>query len=265
VSQREAYDAAKAQFPRLSISFEEFVSRATSLNVSSDNATARAADLCLAWSAGLGDPWAVDFIEANMVATVHSRLRARGAPAATADDVMQTVRAKLLVDRPPRILMYNGTAPLAHWMFVIATRSLIDERRKNRTPDVNMLVDHLVSPTPLPTDLPIDGGLREQARAALKEQLQALPARDRNVLRLHFLEGVSVDAIARTFGVHRVTVARWLWRAGDAIRDGLKETFRDRFGVASQDFDSLVRRLPSQLDYNLSSALELPEPTERKA
>ncbi|HEY0870616.1 MAG TPA: hypothetical protein VGD55_09475, partial [Acidothermaceae bacterium] len=63
-------------------------------------------------------------------------------------------------------------------------------------------------------------------------------------------------SISRMFRVHRVTVARWLWRAGDLIQNGLRQTFRDRLGVASQEFDSLARRLPSRLDYDLSSALE---------
>ena len=58
----------------------------------------------------------------------------------------------------------------------------------------------------------------------------ALP-RDRAILRLHVVEGVSIEKIAASYGVHRVTVARWVWTAGETLLDGLRGRFREKFGI----------------------------------
>jgi hypothetical protein len=75
------------------------------------------------------------------------------------------------------------------------------------------------------------------------------------VLRLHFLENESVDSIARRMGVHRVTVARWLWASGEQVLGNLRQRFHDDFGVVAPDFDSLVRLVRSTMTVDLRDLL----------
>jgi RNA polymerase sigma-70 factor len=51
---------------------------------------------------------------------------------------------------------------------------------------------------------------REAFREALQEALAMLTAREKTLLRLHFLDGMNIDALGTVFQVHRATVARWL-------------------------------------------------------
>ena len=60
------------------------------------------------------------------------------------------------------------------------------------------------------------------------------------MLRLHLVEGMSLKAIASARGVHRVTVARWVWNAGEILLEGLRRHFSERgrvygFGAALGD------------------------------
>jgi len=66
-------------------------------------------------------------------------------------------------------------------------------------------------------------GLRQQART-LERALSKLPARQRTVLVLRYLEGMGVGEIAETMGVGPGTVKTHLVRALRRVRAGWKET-----------------------------------------
>jgi RNA polymerase sigma-70 factor, ECF subfamily len=96
---------------------------------------------------------------------------------------------------------------------------------------------------------------KREMEPAIRKLVPQLSAGDRAVLRLHFVEGVSVDKIAASYGVHRVTVARWVWNAGEALLDALRARFREKFGTVPAEFDSLARLARSQLSVDLAGLL----------
>ena len=88
---------------------------------------------------------------------------------------------------------------------------------------------------------------RERLRTVLTAAIEALPARARLLVRLHHLEGVTLDALARMHAVHRATVARWLAGAREAMLAELER-------AAAEDAE-LARDLASatsQLELSLS-------------
>ena len=56
---------------------------------------------------------------------------------------------------------------------------------------------------------------------ALRDAVGQLSSRDRNLLRLHYVSGISLDAVARMYHVHRATVVRWLAAIRDEIEGNL--------------------------------------------
>jgi RNA polymerase sigma-70 factor (ECF subfamily) len=107
-------------------------------------------------------------------------------------------------------------------------------------------------------DLEVDylkGHYRAVFEAALKETLTELPVQQRNVLRLSFVEGLSIDEIGALHGVHRATAARWIAAAREAILDGTRRRLRSDLSLSDSEFDSVVRLVQSQLEVSLRGAL----------
>ncbi len=61
-------------------------------------------------------------------------------------------------------------------------------------------------------------------REALRPLLQALPARERRIIALRFVRGMSQSQIAAEVGLSQMHVSRLLARSLATLRDGLTET-----------------------------------------
>ena len=133
--------------------------------------------------------------------------------AADVDDIAQEVFLRLLrydrsdlVEHPQAYLFKVAMNVSAEW----ATRS---SHRRQHSPD---WVDTLVDPTT--PDAEVETHLEGQA---LAEALRALPPRPREVLRLHFAEGLTYDGIAKRLHVSRRIVKRDVIRAYATLREWL--------------------------------------------
>jgi RNA polymerase sigma-70 factor (ECF subfamily) len=175
------------------------------------------------------------------------------------DDITQLVREKLFVagaDRPARILEYGGKGPLVSWLRAVIVRSAIDFRRHEGlepqpTDDGEPLVD-----AAQPSDDPELENIRARYavpfREALRDAVRALDADERNALRLHVAEDLSLDDIARIYGVHRATVARWIQSARDTLLKRTKRLLEERLRLSPHEFESLVRLCQSRLELSFS-------------
>jgi RNA polymerase sigma-70 factor (ECF subfamily) len=172
-------------------------------------------------------------------------------------DVLQTVRERLFAGLAPRIGAYNAAGPLEQWIKVVAIRTAIDMHRKEAAAPraESAWLETVVRAGGDATALLMRAEYKSELEIAIREQVAALSARDRAVLRLHVLEGVSIEKIAISYGVHRVTVARWVWTAGEGMLDGLRQRFQERFGIVPHELDSLARLARSQLSLNLAELL----------
>jgi len=90
-------------------------------------------------------------------------------------------------------------------------------------------------------------------QAALREAIDGLPPRDRVILRMHLVDGLSIDRIAQPYGVHRATAARWLADVREAILVRVHERLATALGdVESDQLKSLGRLVASQLHLSLA-------------
>jgi RNA polymerase sigma-70 factor (ECF subfamily) len=175
------------------------------------------------------------------------------------DEVRQVLWQRLFVGTPaqaPRILSYAGRGPLAGWIAVAAQRIALDLRRDaaraaGSDPDAEQLLPS--------SDHPEAEYLRLRYRAefetAVSEALRALPDRDRLLLRLATVSGLTHEQIANIYKVNQSTVTRWIARARDEVLESTERVMCGRLGVPRTEFRSLAGLLLSRIDLSVSRVL----------
>jgi RNA polymerase sigma-70 factor (ECF subfamily) len=159
---------------------------------------------------------------------------------------------------PPKIASYAGRAPLDRWLRVAAQRiALMWLRQSDAEARARRGIAVAPPANPLPPELTY---LKERYRGdferALADALGRAPERDRALLRLHVINGVSVEKVGRMYGVSQATASRWLAAARRGLLDDMKATLRSRLGVSSAEVASLADLVASRLDLSLSMVLE---------
>ena len=83
---------------------------------------------------------------------------------------------------------------------------------------------------------------------ALEHALQALDERDRALLRLYFVEGMSLATLGRIYHVHESTMARRI----QALRARLLDGVKGELSIGTTSVHDLHALVESQLDVHLS-------------
>jgi RNA polymerase sigma-70 factor len=143
---------------------------------------------------------------------------------------------------------------------------VIDQRERSQPPAEQVLAlrrdrqdrdvagDSLVEEEPRPAPV-----LGDEGEAALEAASARLPARQRTILRLHYVDGLTVDQIGAIYGFHRATAARRIADARDDLLEATREELRGKLRISDSDFDSLVRLVRSQIEISLPSFLATPD------
>ncbi|HXU71723.1 MAG TPA: sigma-70 family RNA polymerase sigma factor [Polyangia bacterium] len=249
--------SARAAWPKVALAAADFARALAERMGPEEDALAalaqlRAGDVYLAAAVAADAPGAIAAFEETILSRVPSFLGRGGASATTIDEVKQLLRIKLLVgdaDRPPRIRQYSGRGALESWVCAAAIRAARDLHRadERRRDDGSEDLDVLAA-----SDDPELESLRRRYRAdfraALREAIGALAPRQRTLLRLHFFERVTTVELGRLYGVNQSTTSRWLTEARTTVLDGVRARLREKLGVSTSEFDSLVGLLHSRLD-----------------
>ncbi len=221
-------------------------------------------DLALARAAGSGDARAIALIEARYFGDVGPILARIARGTASRDELEQRLRERLFVstpERPAGILGYAGRGDLRGFLRVAMTRAalnLVTRTGRDKPSD-----DDLFDAIPDVGDDPEVRHLRDrcqaEVRAAFRAAIAALTPRERNLLRHAFLDGLGIDALARVYGVHRATAARWLATARAGLLEHLQADLRARLKIEASEIESLLRWARSGIELSLDNGFE-PEP-----
>ncbi|MBI5481701.1 MAG: transcriptional regulator, partial [Deltaproteobacteria bacterium] len=114
----------------------------------------------------------------------------------------------------------------------------------------------LRSPAPDPEVDYLKTRYGEEFRAAFRATLGALSQDERNLLKLHYLDGLNIDEIGVAYRVHRATVARWLAQARERILGETRRRLAERLDAGSKDVDSVLALVRSQLDISIYNVLK---------
>jgi len=218
------------------------------------------ADLYLCCAALLRVDEAIRILCGGLHDTITKSLRAIEPSSSFVAEVEQRFWSVALVgpiDGPPKLASYAGRGPLSGWVGVAAQRlaltTMRHESAERRAVASAAAEARIASADPELAFL--KGDLRDAFQGALQRALQILDDRQRMVYRLHLVDGLTVERIARTYGVVRSTVTRWLTEARVAIVREVKRQLRDEMRLPPEEFDSVARLLASQLDLSVSRIL----------
>jgi RNA polymerase sigma-70 factor (ECF subfamily) len=172
------------------------------------------------------------------------------------DDVQQRFWDSVLVgtiSTPPRLSIYSGHGALAGWVGVGAQRvALMMRRHEQAEGRARDAAEHGDAASHDPELAFIRDRYLDQFRAATQKALDTLDDRERMIFRLHVVDGVTIDRIARGYGVSHSTVSRWFGSARAKVVEEVERVIREELDISPADFDSLKRLVISQLDVSLS-------------
>lgn len=249
------WSEAQTCWPELSIDAQAFFKTIRDLGVRRVEPS-RAADLVLTCACLLQDPAALELFERDVVARVVPALSRVDPRPEVVDEACQLTRAKLLVaegGRRARLSEYRGDAPLWLWVKSVAVRVMVDLARatqRHAPADAAALEARLVSSGALDVAL-----FREQHHAvvshALVEALSMLSTREQNLLKLAFVDGLSVDRIGLVYGTSRATAARWVAAARERLKTQVRALVANRLELSSEELESFFTSLEFSLDRSL--------------
>ncbi len=219
-----------------------------------------AGDLLLTWSTARGMPEAVAAFEAEHGAEIDRGLR-KVDPVGY-DDLGQMLRERLCVGSSggrARLLDYAGRGPLLHWLRVTVVRMRVDLlRRRSRQPIESRAADSLLAAAAGRDDPELAylrGHYGELLKQAFARALAGLDAEQRSLLRQHVVGNLAATQIAGIYGVHHVTVKRWLARARELLWRNTRREVMLALGLSRHQFDSIVRLVNSELDLSVARLL----------
>ncbi len=249
--------AARAAWPDLAASGEGFARHLASHLPAGQPAGAwldsiRAADGWLAFACLSGVDGAVATFEATFAATIAQALATQRLGDAQAADVAQAVREKLFVAPPgvtAKIGDYAGRGALGGWLRAVVVRAAVDHLRREARRCRAAATSAPPGPSPTPRwVISSTATARSSMRRASRDALVALGAPERNLLRLHFVDGLSLEQVADLLHVHRATAARRLAAARAAIFGEMRRRIQEQLAIDDDEFHSLAGLVQSQLD-----------------
>lgn len=249
---------AKAHWPAVRLSDEAFLSHLrTRTRGGTPLEQLRGPELYLACACLAGDPAALAALDQHFIARVDKAVEGVDPSRAFVDEVRQQVRERLLVGPQPKLAEYSGLGSLQGWLRTVALRLALNQKREGAR---EVQDEGLLEALPFAgRDLELDY-VRAQHRpdfaAAFREGLASLDARARNVLRLSYVDRLTIDQIGTMYGAHRATAARWLAAARDELMERTRERLAERLKLTQSDLRSLLGALQSNLEISLNRLLE---------
>lgn len=214
-------------------------------------------EVALALACARGAPRALARLEAEYFPTVHRALRAMKLGGDLEAEVLQDVRTKLLVPDggPARIVGYAGRGSLHGLLKVTATRTAISMLRKaGREGLGDDAIVEAVGETD-PELAYLKARYRAVFREAFEEAVAALEPRERNLMRLHFLRKVTLEALADMYGVHRATIVRQLAKVRDELDRTTQRSLRGRLGANEREVEQVMELIRSRFDVSVERLL----------
>jgi RNA polymerase sigma-70 factor (ECF subfamily) len=207
-----------------------------------------------------GDAAAIACFDATVSHAVARSLRGASAPGESVDDLQQRLRVRLFVGdagRTPAIASYGGRGSLVAWVRVMATRMRIDAERK--ASDVAMPSLGGAEAATIANDPELAylaAHCREAFAAAFRTAFDVLTPRQRNMLRMHLVGGISATAIAQVYAVHAASAKRWLADARAQLVLGVESELRKRLGADTRELESVLRLVRSRLEISVRRLID---------
>jgi RNA polymerase sigma-70 factor (ECF subfamily) len=219
----------------------------------------RGPDLVLACACAAGDTRAITALETRFQADVKRAFKRLRTANIAFDDFLQVFRQKLLAAPNAKIAEYGGLGDLRAWLRVVATRTALDLVRAQRRVE-RPTADDAILAVPTPADDPDLAYLKnvygKEVALAIEAAAKELAPEERNVLREHYAQGLTIDQIGAVHGIHRATAARRVQRARETLVASARRLLGEKLGVSESELDSVMRLVQSELRISVKRVLE---------
>jgi RNA polymerase sigma-70 factor (ECF subfamily) len=260
----EALRAARQAWPDLDVPPEVFAAHlATRTSPPPLAAPAigalRAADLYLACACLRGDARAIAAFEGRYYREIDRVLGRLGLAPTIADDLKGVVRERFFFpkdgERSP-LTTYSGRGRLDAWVRAIAasTAHTVLRAARREAPEERAL--DVAVPNSDPELAYLKATFAAEFKAAFAEAVEALSIRERNLLRQHALDGLSIDQLGALYRVHRATAARWVVDVRARLLDGVRERLQARLQLSEAELKSVMALARSQIDVSVRRLLQ---------
>ena len=246
----EIVRAGRAAFGELDVALEPIavaVRAALAAGLAAD--ALHGSELYLGVACAAGSRAALSALDRMYIARVGDMIARRRLPAHAVDDVRQTVRERLLAGQPPYIASAAGRGSLDGLVAVIATRAALDWLRSHARAAARLAA------TGDPERDHLRARYRDDLKAAFEAAVADLEPRERTMLRFHLVDGMTIDALARLYQIHRATAARQIDKARDRVASGVRRQLERATGIHGDELRELAELVSSQLDLSLSRVL----------
>jgi RNA polymerase sigma-70 factor, ECF subfamily len=253
----ELVAAGREAWPKIAIAPESFVAHlAVHAKTAEALAAVHASDLYLACGVRQHDRAALAYFEEHFMARVPDYVLRIRVGREVIDEVQQKLREHLVMGTGtagPKIAEYSGKGALGGWLRVAAVRTALNHLR-SAGPKTEGLGDELS----LASD-PELAYVKEHARDlfsdAFKRVLSELDENGRTILRLHYIEGLTMDQLARLYKTPRSTIARRVAEARQQILVATETLLRDERRLTPSSVASVIRQARSQLEVTITRLL----------
>lgn len=127
---------------------------------------------------------------------------------------------------------YRGDSSLATWLHQIAYRKFLDSRRRATRAVAIEFSQHFNEIGASPID-PLADAIADEEAHRLHQALDRLPQRERDVLVLHYLQGLSYREVAEVLEEPVGTVKWRTSRALDELKNLLETTYDEHAQIAA--------------------------------
>jgi RNA polymerase sigma-70 factor, ECF subfamily len=259
--QASLYARGRAAHPKLAASEEAFgqaVARAVAVPSYAGPDSIAAADLYLARACAEGARGAAAAFERQFAKTIR-RAASRVLPTRDErEEAEQRARQEILVGGQgagPRIAEYLGNGPLDAWISVAAIRVAISLGR-SESAERRLRARALAEATGADAErLLKNEEMRREIEPAVSAALGRLPARDRLILGLFLVSGMTLEAIGKSLGITHQAVSKHLAKSRDAILVDIRSTVAERLKISTDELMSIMRLVASQLDASITRVL----------
>jgi RNA polymerase sigma-70 factor len=274
---RQAFERCQRRFPTIGLSFEDYASRVDGV-VSSDFAGGdlpehrqwlerfsrlHHEDLFLAYACARSDRIAWEYFVDDYLPILRHLAVQACRNLSESEDLAQEIVARLMEERE-KLAGFNGRASLAGWLRVAVAHAAIDRfRRDRRLVALGEPADSLDRTLPgsevragtATAEDQLDARWGPVLSQVLSNEIRRLPPRERLLLSLYYLQGVSLKLIGRQFHVHEATASRWLDGLRKGIRKRIDRELRTRHGLRPGEIQAIWHWVSENESFSIQEAL----------
>jgi len=195
-----------------------------------------------------GDAAALEVLDVEHLQKVRRSLKKMNVDAALEDELMSWLRFELF---DGQLATYEGKGDLTGFLRAIAAHEALKRLQKQKkevpsdeAPDVPMPNAELAV---------MKGAYGKAFTTALETSFRSLELSERNLLRQYFLDGLSIDALAKVHSIHRATAARRVGAARERLTERVRTALINSLQVSDESVNAIITL--SNLDESLGLIL----------